>query len=57
MQEKMKQYLNQEVLYRCGALTVEVKIIDYKITYGRERFLITPIKGSGKQWVEQIIEK
>ena len=41
----------QEVLL--GGLTVKVKVLDYKQSYGKDRWLITPVEGSGEVWVEK----
>ena len=35
-------------------LTFEVKIIDAKQSYGRLRYLVTPISGTGERWVENV---
>ncbi len=35
-----------------GPLKVEVTVLDYKNTYGRDRWLVTPVAGSGSAWVE-----
>lgn len=31
-----------------------VKILDYKNSYGRDRWLVTPVAGNGEAWVEKI---
>lgn len=35
-------------------LVVDVKILDYKHSYGRDRWLITPVVGTGEAWVEDV---
>lgn len=42
-----------------GGLTVKVTVLDYKNSYGRDRWQVTPVEGEGKIWVESvsIIEK
>jgi hypothetical protein len=35
-------------------MVVQVKILDFRLTYGRERWLVTPVSGSGKVWVENV---
>jgi hypothetical protein len=37
-----------------GGLKVEVEIKDVKNSYGRDRFLVSPIAGSGEVWVESV---
>lgn len=33
---------------------IKVKVLDYKNSYGRHRWLVTPLAGSGEEWVENI---
>lgn len=35
-----------------GGLIVEVKVLDYKCSWGKDRWLITPVAGSGETWIE-----
>jgi hypothetical protein len=30
---------------------VQFRIMDYKTAYGQSRYLITPVSGTGEQWV------
>ncbi len=32
-------------------LTFQVRITDFKVSYGNPRYLITPVSGTGSQWV------
>lgn len=59
MQELIKKYVDKKAIVNLGGLNVEVTVKDVKISYGKERFLITPVSGSGEVWVESIklIEK
>ncbi len=36
-------------------LHVLVKVLDHKFVYGRDRWLVTPVKGSKEKWVENFI--
>ena len=50
---------HQSDIGRIGAinaegLTVQVRILDVKETYGRLRWLVTPVAGSGERWVERV---
>lgn len=38
-----------------GNLKVKVKVLDVKQSYGRSRYLVTPVSGSRETWVEQIV--
>ncbi len=35
-------------------LGVEVRILDVKESYGRTRYLVTPVAGTGAVWVEYV---
>jgi hypothetical protein len=35
-----------------GSLTITIKIIDVKYTYGIRRFKVTPVEGKGEKWVD-----
>ena len=37
-----------------GGMLIEVKIVDVKWVYGKTRFQITPVKGQGLVWVENL---
>ncbi len=41
-------------IIQLGALKIEVGIRDYKNTYGRDRWLVSPTAGSGETWVENV---
>lgn len=38
-----------------GGLKIEVEVVDYKNSYGRDRWLVKPVAGSGEVWTEQNI--
>ena len=40
---------------KLGSILIDVKILEIKISYGRTRYLITPVSGIGEQWVEKLI--
>lgn len=48
----MVHAMNAEVLYVTGGLSVEVRIVDVKQTYGSIRYQIVPAQGMGEKWVE-----
>ena len=37
-----------------GALVYQVTIVDVKESYGRTRYLVTPVAGSGEDWRENV---
>lgn len=38
-------------------LSFDVKVLDSKISYGRQRFEVSPVSGSGKARVEKLRKK
>ena len=38
-----------------GGMAVEVELVDFKNSYGRNRWLIKPVAGTGEVWTEQDI--
>jgi hypothetical protein len=49
---EMLPAIGAHVFVRFESLTVECWIKDVKNSYGKPRVLITPVVGSGEQWVE-----
>lgn len=47
-------YIGKQGALEVGGLVVTVKILDYKRSYGRDRWLVTPVSGSGQVWVENV---
>ncbi len=45
------QRIGTEMNYAVNDLVVRIKILDYRNTWGCERYLITPVTGSGERWV------
>jgi hypothetical protein len=37
-----------------GGLNVAVTVRDVKVSYGRTRWLVEPVAGSGRVWVETV---
>ncbi len=38
-----------------GGLSVNVEVLDFKNSYGQDRWLVTPLSGNGQVWVESVI--
>lgn len=55
--DKVESCVGKEGTIQIGGLTVAVAIKDYKNSYGRDRFLVTPIAGKGEVWIETVIIK
>lgn len=54
--KEMAEDIGKEVNIRIGALTIAVTVQDVKNSYGKTRWLVTPISGAGQIWVETIYE-
>lgn len=54
MKELYEKYVGKKATAFLGGLSVEVNIVDVKVSYNRERYQITPVAGSGKVWVENV---
>lgn len=55
MKEKMKHIGDKVVINAGRGLFVEVRILDYKSSYGNDRWLVSPISGVGRAWVEGVV--
>lgn len=54
----MKEYLEKigkEGEINLNGLTVRVKIQDVKRSYGKIRYHVTPVTGSGDIWTENVV--
>lgn len=56
MKELLKK-IGQEGRVRYGALSFDVVVKDVKVTYGRTRYLVSPVVGEGEEWKEDVIFK
>ena len=54
---EQQQYLNQHATIFIGGLHVNVLITDVKQAYGRTRYEVTPLQGTGRVWVENLTLK
>lgn len=56
MKAEIEKYVGKKGWVRLGGLKVEIEILDYKHSYGRERWLVTPIAGADEVWVELVMD-
>jgi hypothetical protein len=49
---QQSKLLNAQVGVKCEGLLVSCTILDIKQAYGRYRFQVQPVAGSGSMWVE-----
>lgn len=50
--DKMKS-IGKKGRIRFLNLFIDVEVVDYKNSYGRDRWLVTPVSGKGETWTEQ----
>ena len=56
--KKTNQFVVGQIAYLpVDELRFEVKVLSIKRSYGRQRYLVQPIKGSGEQVVEKLEAK
>ena len=53
MKDLIEKYIGKQGNVIINNMRIEVKILDYKESYGKRRWLITPIAGMGQSWTEQ----
>ena len=49
---EMMPVIGQIVVLRCESMEVHCKVTDVKHVWGKARLLVTPMAGTGEQWVE-----
>ena len=55
MKDILNKYINRKVDINLGGLKIAVVITDIKTSYGKTRFLVSPVAGKGEVWVESFI--
>ena len=54
---EQQEYLNRHANIFVGGLHVDVLITNVKQVYGRTRYEVTPLQGTGRVWVENLTLK
>lgn len=55
--KELMDLINKEGTIITGGLKVGVTIHDVKVSYGKTRYLVSPLNGSGEVWVESVSVK
>ncbi len=55
MKEKLEKIGTEAKVQTDWGFYVNVIIKDYKNSYGKDRWLVSPVTGSGEAWVENVI--
>lgn len=50
--EEAKTNTGKIGIHTVGYLLYDVRVMDVKSSFGRIRYLVTPVKGTGQVWVE-----
>lgn len=51
---ELASLVGQEGTVSLGAFNVRVKVLDVKESYGRVRYVVTPLAGSGEMTTERV---
>lgn len=51
--QELAQSIGKTVNIRVEDFTIPVQVVDVKQSYGRTRYLVKPVSGSGTVWVEE----
>lgn len=54
MKDLLEKYVEKEASVYLGGLSVYVIVKDIKVSWGKERYLVSPLYGVGEVWVESI---
>lgn len=54
MVKNLSQLIGKKGIIRLSGLLIEVEIEDVKNSYGKNRYLVSPLAGGGRIWVESI---
>lgn len=54
MKELIDKYVGKKARILAGGLGVDVKVVDVKMSYGKERYRVIPVAGDGAVWVEHV---
>lgn len=57
MKEQLEKIGKEAVITTEHGLSFNVRVIDYKNSYGRDRWRVEPVAGKGSAWVENIVFK
>lgn len=54
MKNEVQQFVGKKGTILVGGLMVGVRITDVKMAWGKLRFEVSPLAGSGSVWVESV---
>ena len=50
---ELAQYIGKTGSYRIGDLSVNVEVLDARVSWGQIQYLNTPVSGEGSRWVQE----
>lgn len=54
MKHEVEQFVGQKGTVTLQGLIINIRILDVKRSYGRTRYLVTPLSGIGEIWTERV---
>ena len=52
--QEQSKIIGKEAMIETNGLRLKVLVKDHKQSYGKDRWLVTPVAGSGNIWVERL---
>ena len=52
--KEMAECIGKEGSIYNGTLRIKVRVVDVKQSYGKQRWEVEPVAGSGRAWVESV---
>lgn len=53
--ERVAKIIGHRAIIEISSLKIEVEVLNYKQSYGKDRWLVQPVAGSGQIWMENIV--
>ncbi len=50
--KEANQVIEQRGSLKCSGLSVWVRVLDFRVVWGHNHLLVTPLAGSGEEWVD-----
>lgn len=54
IKSRLSNLVGKEAYIWTSGLVIYVTIEEIKVTYGKIRYLVSPVQGEGKSWVENV---
>lgn len=54
MKDKLEKIGKEANVQTQWGFYIRVTVVDYKKSYGKDRWLVEPVAGTGREWVENV---